>query len=157
MPVNPSAQYSLIVRVEIDHRPGMLGKVASAIGAAGGTIGSVDLVEVRGRQVIRDITVETADAADWPRITGAIDTVDGARVLDTTDRTFLLHLGGKIEVRSKSPLRTRDDLSMAYTPGVARVCLAIHEHPERAFQYTIKRNAVAVVSDGTAVRGLGHT
>ena len=76
-------------------------------------------------------------------------------MLDTTDRTLLLHLGGKIEVHNKSPLRTRDDLSMAYTPGVARVCRAIYEDPDKAFQYTIKRNTVAVVSDGTAVLGLG--
>jgi malate dehydrogenase (oxaloacetate-decarboxylating) len=151
----PSAQYSLTLRVEIDHRPGMLGKVASAIGDAGGTIGAVDLVQVEGPHTIRDITVQTADAADWPRLTGAVDALAGARVLDTTDRTFLLHLAGKIEVQNKSPVKTREDLSMAYTPGVARVCKAIQEDPDKAFQYTIKRNTVAVVSDGTAVLGLG--
>ena len=151
----PSAQYSLTLRVEIEHRPGMLGRVASAIGEVGGTIGSVDLVQAEREHTIRDITVETADAADWPRLTAAVDAVSGARVLDTTDRTFLLHVGGKIEIRNKSPLKTRDDLSMAYTPGVARVCRAIFEDPDKAFQYTIKRNTVAVVSDGTAVLGLG--
>jgi malate dehydrogenase (oxaloacetate-decarboxylating) len=151
----PSAQYSLTLRVEIEHRPGMLGRVASAIGEVGGTIGAVDLVQVEHDHTIRDITVETADAADWPRLTAAVDAVAGARVLDTTDRTFLLHVGGKIELRNKSPLKTRDDLSMAYTPGVARVCRAIAEDPDKAFQYTIKRNTVAVVSDGTAVLGLG--
>ncbi len=133
----------------------MLGKVASAIGGAGGTIGAIDLAQVDGRHTIRDITVETADPADWPRLRGAVDGVPGARVLDTTDRTFQLHLGGKIELHNKSPLKTRDDLSMAYTPGVARVCTAIHDDPDKAFQYTIKRNSVAVVSDGTAVLGLG--
>jgi malate dehydrogenase (oxaloacetate-decarboxylating) len=151
----PSAQYSLNLRVKIDHRPGMLGKVASAIGAAGGTIGAVDLVQVEGPHTVRDLTVETADSSDWPRLTDAVNAVDGASVLDTTDRTFMLHVGGKIEVHSKHPLRTRDDLSMAYTPGVARVCRAIHEDPDKAFQYTIKRNTVAVVSDGSAVLGLG--
>jgi malate dehydrogenase (oxaloacetate-decarboxylating) len=151
----PSAQYSLTLRVEIDHLPGMLGKVASAIGAAGATIGAVDLVGVDAGHTIRDITVETSDAADWPRLTAAVNAVEGARVLDTTDRTFMLHIGGKIEIRNKSPLKTRDDLSMAYTPGVARVCEAIHDDPDKAFQYTIKRNTVAVVSDGTAVLGLG--
>jgi malate dehydrogenase (oxaloacetate-decarboxylating) len=151
----PSAQYSLTLRVEIDHRPGMLGKVASAIGDAGGTIGAVDLVQVQGAHTVRDITVETSDASDWPVIVAAVDAVAGARVIDTTDRTFLMHLGGKIELHNKSPLKTRDDLSMAYTPGVARVCRAIHEDAEKAFQYTIKRNTVAVVSDGTAVLGLG--
>jgi malate dehydrogenase (oxaloacetate-decarboxylating) len=155
MPTTPSAQYSLTLRVEIDHLPGMLGKVASAIGDAGGTIGAVDLVQVEGSHTIRDITVETGDASDWPRLTDAVNAVPGARVLDTSDRTFLLHLGGKIELNNKAPLKTRDDLSMAYTPGVARVCSAIHEDPDKAFQYTIKRNTVAVVSDGTAVLGLG--
>jgi malate dehydrogenase (oxaloacetate-decarboxylating) len=155
MATTPSAQYSLTLRVEIDHRPGMLGKVASAIGDAGGTIGAVDLVQVEGDHTIRDITVETADASDWPRLTDAVNGVPGARVLDTTDRTFMLHVGGKIEVQNKSPLKTRNDLSMAYTPGVARVCSAIHQDPDKAFQYTIKRNTVAVVSDGTAVLGLG--
>jgi len=133
----------------------MLGKVASAIGEAGGTIGAVDLVQVEGNHTVRDITVETGDAADWPRLTEAVNGVPGAHVLDTTDRTFLLHVGGKIEITNKSPLKTRDDLSMAYTPGVARVCAAINQDPDKAFQYTIKRNTVAVVSDGTAVLGLG--
>ncbi len=151
----PSAQYSLTLRVEIDHRPGMLGKVASAIGEAGATIGAVDLVHVDGTHTVRDITVETGDSSDWPRLTEAVDAIDGARVLDTTDRTFMLHVGGKIEVQNKSPLKTREDLSMAYTPGVARVCSAIQSDQDKAFQYTIKRNTVAVVSDGTAVLGLG--
>ncbi len=155
MAATPSAQYSLTLRVEIEHRPGMLGRVASAIGEVGGTIGAVDLVQVEREHTIRDITVETADAADWPRLTEAVNAVHGARVLDAIDRTFLLHVGGKIEQRNKSPLKTRDDLSMAYTPGVARVCRAIFEDPDKAFQYTIKRNTVAVVSDGTAVLGLG--
>ncbi len=156
MAATPSTQYSLTLRVEIEHRPGILGRVASAIGDAGGTIGAVDLVQVQREHTIRDITVETGDASDWPRLTSAVDAVAGARVLDTTDRTFLLHAGGKIEIRNKSPLKTRDDLSMAYTPGVARVCRAIFEDPDKAFQYTIKRNTVAVVSDGTAVLGLGN-
>jgi malate dehydrogenase (oxaloacetate-decarboxylating) len=155
VPTTPSAQYSLTIRVEIDHKPGMLGQVASAIGKAGGVIGAVDLVEVGDDTLLRDITVDAADQSHWDGITTAIDQLEGARVVDTTDRTFLLHVGGKIEQHNKSPLRTRDDLSMAYTPGVARVCMAIHEDRDKAFQYTIKRNTVAVVSDGTAVLGLG--
>jgi malate dehydrogenase (oxaloacetate-decarboxylating) len=155
MATTPSAQYSLTLRVKIDHRPGMLGKVATAIGDAGGRIGAIDLVQVDGPCAIRDITVETGDASDWPRLTDAVNAVPSANVLDTTDRTFMLHVGGKIELHNKSPLKTRDDLSMAYTPGVARVCSAIYEDPDKAFQYTIKRNTVAVVSDGTAVLGLG--
>jgi malate dehydrogenase (oxaloacetate-decarboxylating) len=155
MSITPSAQYSLTIRIEIAHRPGMLGQVASAIGKAGGIIGAVDLIEVTEDKLLRDITVDAADQDQWEAITAAIDAVDGVRVVDTTDRTFLLHVGGKIEQRNKQPLKTRDDLSMAYTPGVARVCMAIAADRDKAFQYTIKRNTVAVVSDGTAVLGLG--
>jgi malate dehydrogenase (oxaloacetate-decarboxylating) len=150
-----SAQYSLTIRVEIDHRPGMLGKVAGAIGDAGGTIGSVDLVSLDGGHTLRDITVDTSGDEHGAQIVAAIDRVEGARVIDTTDRTLRMHVGGKIEQRNKHPLKTRDDLSMAYTPGVARVCMAIHSDRDKAFQYTIKRNTVAVVSDGSAVLGLG--
>src|SRR5436309_10369218 len=103
MAPTPSAQYSLTLRVEIDHRPGMLGKVASAIGEAGGTIGAVDLVQVEGTHTVRDITVETGSAEDWPRLRSAVDAVPGAHVLDATDRTFMLHVGGKIEIQNKSP------------------------------------------------------
>jgi malate dehydrogenase (oxaloacetate-decarboxylating) len=150
-----SAQYSVILRVEIEHRPGMLGRVATAIGGAGGSIGSVDLVALDDSHTVRDITVDTSGEEHGAVIARAVDEVDGARVIDTTDRTFMMHVGGKIEQRNKHPLRTRDDLSMAYTPGVARVCSAIAQDRDRAFQYTIKRNTVAVVSDGSAVLGLG--
>jgi malate dehydrogenase (oxaloacetate-decarboxylating) len=151
----PSAQYSMTIRLEIADRPGMLGLVASAIGRAGASIGSIDLVEVREGKLLRDITADAQDAEHQDRIVTELSGIDGVTVIDSTDRTFLLHMGGKIEQRNKSPLKTRADLSMAYTPGVARVCAAIHEDPDKAFQYTIKRNTVAVVSDGTAVLGLG--
>ena len=118
-------------------------------------VGAVDLVEVDGEASLRDIVVDASGSDHWEQIIAAIDAVDGAEVIDTTDRTFLLHVGGKIEQHNKHPLKTRDDLSMAYTPGVARVSLAIADDPDKAFQYTIKRNTVAVVSDGTAVLGLG--
>jgi malate dehydrogenase (oxaloacetate-decarboxylating) len=150
-----SAQYSIILRVEIDHRPGMLGRVATAIGDAGGSIGSVDLSSIDAFHTVRDITIDTAGEEHAQRIADAVHAVDGARLIDMSDRTFLLHVGGKIEQRNKLPLRTRDDLSMAYTPGVARVCSAIAQDRDKAFQYTIKRNTVAVVSDGSAVLGLG--
>jgi malate dehydrogenase (oxaloacetate-decarboxylating) len=150
-----SAQYSIILRVEIDHRPGMLGRVATAVGDAGGVIGSVDLISADAKHTLRDITVDAAGEDHVGRIGAAVGQIDGARLIDTTDRTFRLHVGGKIEQRNKLPLNTRDDLSMAYTPGVARVCSAIAKDREKAFQYTIKRNTVAVVSDGTAVLGLG--
>jgi malate dehydrogenase (oxaloacetate-decarboxylating) len=155
VPLTPSAQFSLTIRVQIEHKPGMLGRVASAIGQAGGTIGAVDLISVDDAHTVRDITVAAGDQDHWDEIVAAIDACEGALVIDTTDRTFLLHVGGKIEQRNKHPLRTRDDLSMAYTPGVARVCKAIEADRTKAFQYTIKRNTVAVVSDGTAVLGLG--
>jgi malate dehydrogenase (oxaloacetate-decarboxylating) len=105
MTTHPSAQYSLTLRVEMDDRPGMLGKVASAIGDAGGTIGAIDIVQVGGAHTIRDITVETADAADWPRLGEAVSAVPGASVLDATDRTFMLHVGGKIELHNNSGSR----------------------------------------------------
>jgi malate dehydrogenase (oxaloacetate-decarboxylating) len=155
MPGTPSAQYSVTLRVEIEDMPGMLGQVASAIGGVGGTIGAIDLVQVEGPHTIRDITVLTADASDWPQLASAVNALPGASVLDSTDRTLQMHVGGKIELQNKHSLKTRDDLSMAYTPGVARVCQVIADDPDKAFQYTIKRNSVAVVSDGTAVLGLG--
>ena len=155
MSTTPSAQYRLTIRVKIDDAPGMLGLLTGAIGDAGGIVGAVDLVEVDGSQSLRDIVVDGWGREHWQRIIAAIEGVPGASVIDTTDRTFLLHVGGKIEQHNKHPLKTRDDLSMTYTPGVARVSLAIADDEDKAFQYTIKRNTVAVVSDGTAVLGLG--
>ena len=155
MSATPSAQYRLNIRVKLEDSSGILGRVTSAIGEAGGMVAAVDLVEVHGPHSLRDIVVDASGRAHWEQILAAITAIDGAEVVDTTDRTFLLHVGGKIEQHNKHPLKTRDDLSMAYTPGVARVCHAIHDDPDKAFQYTIKRNTVAVVSDGTAVLGLG--
>ena len=155
MSATPSAQYRLTIRVKLDDAHGILGHVTSAIGDAGGIVGAVDLVEVDGNHSLRDIVVDGTGHDHWERIVAAIVATDGAEVIDTTDRTFQLHVGGKIEQANRHPLKTRDDLSMVYTPGVARVCTAIHDDPDKAFQYTIKRNTVAVVSDGTAVLGLG--
>src|SRR6266576_3435952 len=153
--VVPSASYSLTVRVAIRNRPGMLGRVAMAIGEAGGDMGAVDLVESGRDHIIRDITINARDSVHGTQIVNRLKQVTGVRVVNISDRTFLMHLGGKIEIQSKVPIRTRDDLSMAYTPGVARVCLAIKEDRHRAFSLTIKQNTVAVVTDGTAVLGLG--
>jgi malate dehydrogenase (oxaloacetate-decarboxylating) len=133
----------------------MLGKVTSVIGKAGGDIGAVDLVEMTGDQVLRDITIKARDSRHGQDIIEGLRGLAGVKVANISDRTFLMHLGGKIEIRSKVPIRTRDDLSMVYTPGVARVCLAIKEDPSRAFTLTMKQNSVAVVTDGTAVLGLG--
>jgi malate dehydrogenase (oxaloacetate-decarboxylating) len=150
-----SAQYRLTIRVRIEDAHGTLGLLTGAIADAGGMVGAVDLVEMDGPHSLRDIVVDASSQDHWEQILAAIRALDGVEVIDTTDRTFLLHVGGKIEQHNKHPLKTRDDLSMAYTPGVARVCSAIAEDEEKAFQYTIKRNTVAVVSDGTAVLGLG--
>ncbi|MBI4637468.1 MAG: ACT domain-containing protein [Candidatus Rokubacteria bacterium] len=151
----PSASYSLTVRVEIENKPGMLGRVTSAIGKAGGDIGAVDLVEAGRSTITRDITFKARDERHGQQIVERLRALDGLRVINVSDRTFLMHLGGKIEVRGKMAVKTRDDLSMAYTPGVARVCMAIHHDPEKAYALTIKQNCVAVVTDGSAVLGLG--
>src|SRR5712692_2780762 len=121
----PVASYSLIVRIRIVNTPGMLGKVTSAIGAEGGDIGAIDIVEV-GREVTRDISFKASDEAHGQRITERIRGIEGVTVVHVSDRTFLMHLGGKIQVNGRVAVKTRDDLSMAYTPGVARVCMAIH-------------------------------
>jgi malate dehydrogenase (oxaloacetate-decarboxylating) len=151
----PSAQFRLTIRVNIDDAHGTLSTLTGAIVDAGALVDAVDLVEVDGSHSLRDIVVDASGKDHWERIIEAIEAVDGVELIDTTDRTFQLHLGGKIEQQNKHPLKTREDLSMAYTPGVARVSLAIADDGDRAFQYTIKRNTVAVVSDGTAVLGLG--
>ncbi len=155
MSATPSAQYRLTIRVRLTDAQGVLGKVTSAISDAGGVVGAIDVVKADGDHSLRDIVVDASDSSHWDLLVTAINAVDGADVVDTTDRTFSLHIGGKIEQHNRHPLKTRDDLSMVYTPGVARVCLAIAEDPDKAFQYTIKRNTVAVVSDGSAVLGLG--
>jgi malate dehydrogenase (oxaloacetate-decarboxylating) len=151
----PSAQYRLTIRVRIEDAQGTLGLLTGAIADAEGMVGAVDLVEVDGSHSLRDIVVDASSQDHWEQILAAMRALEGVEVIDTTDRTFQMHVGGKIEQHNKHPLKTRDDLSMAYTPGVARVCTAIAEDEEKAFQYTIKRNTVAVVSDGTAVLGLG--
>ncbi len=155
METMPSASYSLTLRVELPHRAGSLGKVLTAIGEAEGLIGAVDIVRMGQEKSTRDITVSARDSEHGREIVEAVEELPETQVLNVSDRTFLMHLGGKIEVRSKMHIRTRDDLSMAYTPGVSRVCRAIADEPERAFNLTIKRNTVAVVTDGTAVLGLG--
>jgi malate dehydrogenase (oxaloacetate-decarboxylating) len=152
----PSASYSITMRVEIQNRPGMLGRVASAIGKAGGDIGAVDIAGFGAGNIIRDFTVNARDEAHEQVIAQAVGKVPGVRVISVSDRTFLAHLGGKIEVRAKAPIKNRSDLSIVYTPGVARVCMAIHGDPTAAHRLTIKKNTVAVVTDGSAVLGLGN-
>ena len=151
----PSAQFSLTLRVELPRTPGALSRVTAAISEAGGVIGAVDAVEGGGEGTVREITVDCRSQDHRGRVISAVRAVRQARLLETTDRTFDLHRGGKLHTGLNTPLKTRDDLSMAYTPGVARVCTAINAQPVKAFKYTIKSNTVAVVSDGTAVLGLG--
>jgi malate dehydrogenase (oxaloacetate-decarboxylating) len=151
--VSPS--FSATIRLQLQDAPGTFARVAEAIGAAGGSLGAIDIVRVEHHHKIRDVTVSASDDAHLQRIAEAVRAVDGVEVQRISDRTFLMHLGGKIEIVSKIPLKTRDDLSMAYTPGVARVSRAIADDPSAAWNLTIKQNTVAVVSDGTAVLGLG--
>ena len=152
----PSAQFSLTLRVELPSGPGgVLGKVTAAIGRAGGAIVAVDTVEAAGDRTLREITVECAGVDHRGEVISAVQAVRQARVVEITDRTFEVHRRGKIHTGLNLPIKSRDDLSMAYTPGVARVCSAIAENRQKAFKYTIKANTVAVVSDGTAVLGLG--
>lgn len=140
METTPSASYSITVRVE---------------GELGGDIGAVDIVSVGDGVMVRDLTMNCRDETHAEALVESIRQIDGVKLLYHSDRTFLLHLGGKIEVNSRAPIRTRDDLSMAYTPGVARVCMDIHHNPENAYNLTIKKNTVAVMTDGTTVLGLG--
>jgi malate dehydrogenase (oxaloacetate-decarboxylating) len=150
-----SASFSATIRVHVDDRPGAFAELAKAIGEAGGSLDAIDLVRVEGERKVRDVTVFAQDAAHVERIVAAVRALPGVDVEHVSDRTFLMHLGGKIEMVSKSPLKTRDDLSMAYTPGVARICDAITNDRDSVWNLTIKRNTVAVVTDGTAVLGLG--
>ena len=152
-----SAQFSVTVRVELDARSEPLGKLTASIAEAGGALQGVDLVPGAGSEGkrVREFTIDARDQQHWEQILRAIGSTRGARVLDYVDRTLAMHRGGKIEQHNKHPLKTRDDLSMAYTPGVARVCMEIAEDRKKAFDFTIKKNTVAVVSDGSAVLGLG--
>ncbi|MDB5084851.1 MAG: NAD-dependent malic enzyme [Bacilli bacterium] len=153
---NPGAAgLSLIFRLELLNSSSTFGQLASLIGESGGDIIAVDVIHVTKETVIRDLTVNIFDRDHGKRLTDALNATAGISVINVSDRTFLMHIGGKIEVTPKITIKNRDDLSRVYTPDVARVCEAIHEDPSKAFQLTIKRNTVAVISDGTAVLGLG--
>ncbi len=152
----PTVSYSITVRARIHNQPGMFARLATIIGEQGGLLGAIDLVEASRDNLVRDINIAASDEKHAQAIVAHIRKISGIHVVSVSDRTFLMHLGGKIEVTPKVPLRTRDDLSMAYTPGVARVCTAIHEDPNKVFSLTIKRHTVAVVTDGSAVLGLGN-
>ena len=152
---NPTAAYSIRLRVRLDNRPGSLGRLATAIGDAGGNIAAIGGFDVRGPVLEEDLVVNCSGPDHIERVRKAVAGLEGCEVLEVLDRTFLMHDGGKIEVLARMPVADRDDLSMAYTPGVARVCNAIAAEPERVHDLTIKKNMVAIVTDGSAVLGLG--
>ena len=151
----PHANYSLTIRAVIPARQGMLGRVMAALGEAGGDVVGVDIVRSRKDAVTRDITVYATDDAHAEALQAAVRGVDGVGIEGVSDRVFMSHLGGKVGMQNRVPVATRDDLSMAYTPGVARVCMAIHHDLEQTWDYTIKGNSVMVVSDGSSVVGQG--
>ncbi len=151
----PGVAYSITIRSEYPNIPGMLGKITSAIGAAGGSAMGVDVVQATTGGMVRDFTVNTSGHEHAIEVVEAIKAVPEVKVRSISDQTFLLHVGGKIEMRSRVPVTTRDDMSKAYTPGVGRVCMAIHDDPAAVWALTGKGNTIAVVSDGTAVLGLG--
>jgi len=155
-PVPTSASYSITVRLYADPDASVVGRLANAVAGASGLVTAIDVSESRADRMTVDVTCSAINGAHAEEIVTALRELAGVEVHRVSDRTFLLHLGGKISVESKVPLKTRDDLSMAYTPGVGRVALALAEHPEDVSRLTIKGNSVAVVTDGSAVLGLGN-
>jgi malate dehydrogenase (oxaloacetate-decarboxylating) len=152
----PSAGFSITVRVSVTAESSAIGRLTTCVGEAGAIVTALDVVDSDHVSLVADLTCDTADSTHADQVVQALNDLDGVEVRKVSDRTFLLHLGGKIEVTSKVALRNRDELSRAYTPGVARVCQAIAENPADARRLTIKRNTVAVVTDGSAVLGLGN-
>ncbi|MFC5906666.1 NAD-dependent malic enzyme [Streptacidiphilus monticola] len=152
----PSVSNSITVRLEVPARGNAVSQITTLVESSGGSVTGLD-VTASGLEALRiDVTIATASVAHAEEIVEKLRTIEGVSIGKVSDRTFLLHLGGKIEMSSKLPIRNRDDLSMIYTPGVARVCMAIAENPDDARRLTIKRNSVAVVTDGSAVLGLGN-
>src|SRR3954463_13394482 len=151
-----TSSYSITMRLHTAPDHGVVGTVATTISHAGGIVTAIDVADSSHERLVVDVPCSASDAAHSERLVDAVSQVEGVEVYRVSDRTFLLHLGGKIEVRSKVPLRTRDDLSMAYTPGVGRVSLALANNPEDVSRLTVKGNSVAVVTDGSAVLGLGN-
>ncbi|MEP6650321.1 MAG: NAD-dependent malic enzyme [Lapillicoccus sp.] len=152
----PSPGYAITVRVETPSSSGATGGLVAAVSSANGALTALDVVESHADRLVVDVTCNASDAEHADAIVAKLAEVPGVKVRKVSDRTFLMHLGGKLEVNPRVPLKNRDDLSRAYTPGVARVCLAIVKNPEDVRRLTIKRNTVAVVTDGSAVLGLGN-
>lgn len=154
--LTPNSSFSLTLRLEIPNRVGMLASITQAIASSGGTFGQIDLIERNRQLTIRDITVDAASTEHAETIVQAVKALPELKVLDVYDRTFNLHRGGKISVEGRIALKSQDDLAMAYTPGVGRICNAIANDPEQVYNLTIKQNTVAIVTDGSAVLGLGN-
>ncbi|GFN29876.1 NAD-dependent malic enzyme [Paenibacillus xylaniclasticus] len=146
---------TIILRLEIDMRHAGFSAAAAALESAGGDMIAIDVIQTNRERSVRDLTVKVSETSSIEKISAALTAIPGIRVVNISDRTFLLHLGGKITIQPKTPIQNRDDLSRVYTPEVARVCQAIHQDPSKAFTLTVKRNTVAVISDGSAVLGLG--
>ena len=154
--LNPSASYSLKIELEIPNRPGALASIMSTIASVGGSLGDIALLQRNLKYTQRELTVDAASDEQGEKIIEAIKNLPRVKILSYSDRTFAIHQGGKISVESKLPLHSQSDLAMAYTPGVGRICRAIAENPEQVYNLTIKSNTVAVVTDGSAVLGLGN-
>ncbi|MCS6782103.1 MAG: NAD-dependent malic enzyme [Gloeomargarita sp. SKYBB_i_bin120] len=154
--LTPSPSFSLTVRIAIPNRVGQLASVLQAIGEAGGNLGPITLIEQTRQTAIREITIDATSPEHEERIIATLKSLPQVRLLSVDDRTFKLHQGGKIHLQSKIPLKNRADLAMAYTPGVGRVCAEIAQNPDQVYRFTIKQNCVAIVTDGSAVLGLGN-
>ena len=154
--LTPNPSFSLTIRVALPNQPGMLARVTSAIASVGGNFGQIDLIEQTRATTIRDITVDASSTEHNEEIVQAVKGLPDIKVIDVYDRTFNLHRGGKISVESKISLKRQSDLAMAYTPGVGRICTAIANDPQQVYNLTIKNNTVAIVTDGSAVLGLGN-
>ena len=154
--LTPNSSFSVTLRLQIPNRVGMLASVTQAIAATGGNLGQIDLIEQSRQESTRDITVDAASTEHAETIVQAVKELPDIQVIDVYDRTFNLHRGGKISIVSRIPLKSVSDLAMAYTPGVGRICKAIAENPEEVYNLTIKQNTVAIVTDGSAVLGLGN-
>ncbi|GMV51581.1 MAG: NAD-dependent malic enzyme [Nitrospirae bacterium] len=154
--IGPYSNYRLTVRLALLNKPGIFAKVAALLAEEGANLGAVDIVSANAERMIRDITFDVQNESHGERVLARLQTLPEVNVLSASDRIFLLHLGGKIRVQSKVPITTRNVLSMVYTPGVGRVCQAIAKDPAKAYAFTIKSNSVAVVTDGSAVLGLGN-
>ena len=154
--LNPSASFSLKIELEIPNRPGALASVMSTIASVGGSLGDIALLQRNLKYTQRELTIDASSTEQGDKIIEAIKSLPSVKVLSYDDRTFAIHQGGKISVESKLPLHSQSDLAMAYTPGVGRICRAIAEDPQQVYNLTIKSNTVAVVTDGSAVLGLGN-